>query len=193
MRIGIDLDNTLADYRRPLEVLCAEHGLRGAHPDPKLALRDYLRSAGREEEWTRLQGELYGPLMNHALLFEGANEFFSRCHLQGASCHIVSHRTRKPISGGDHDLHEAARLWLVRQGLSGITAYFEETKRQKIERIGALDLDVFIDDLPEILSDPHFPAGTRGILFDPGDRHTDHVGYSRVQRWTAVQNAVFAE
>lgn len=193
MRIGIDLDNTLADYRRLLEALCVKHGLPGSHSDPKLALRDYLRGKGREEEWTRLQGELYGPLMSDALLFEGVNEFFGRCHSQGASCHIVSHRTWKPISGGDHDLHEAARLWLGRQGLREVTAYLEETKSRKIERINTLDLDVFVDDLPEILLDPHFPAKTRGILFDPGDRHADHAGYSRVQNWEAVLKAVLGE
>ena len=193
MRIGIDLDNTLADYRRPLEALCVKHGVPGPHSDPKLALRDYLRSTGREKEWTRLQGELYGPLMNDALLFEGVSEFFGRCHLQGVSCHIVSHRTRKPISGGYHDLHEGARLWLGRQGLSEVTAYFEETKTEKIKRISALELDVFIDDLPEILLDPHFPSGTRGILFDPGNRHADRVGYSRVQNWAAVRSAILCE
>jgi hypothetical protein len=191
MRIGIDLDNTLADYRRPLEALCANHGLPGSHADPKLALRDFLRGAGREGEWTKLQGELYGPLMNGALLFEGAAEFFSLCRLRGASCHIVSHRTRRPISGGDHDLHEAARFWLGCQGLREVSAYFEETKSLKIERISALDLDVFVDDLPEILLDPSFPAGTARILFDPGNRHADHMDYSRVQKWAAVHNAVF--
>lgn len=193
MRIGIDLDNTLADYRRPLEALCASHGLPGPHADPKLALRDFLRGAGREEEWTRLQGELYGPLMTSALLFEGAGEFVGYCQLRGAICHIVSHRTRNPMSGGDHDLHEAARLWLSSQGLGGVTAYFEETKNEKIERVNALDLDVFVDDLPEILLDARFPTGTARILFDPGNRHADHAGYSRVQKWAAVQKAVFPE
>ena len=37
-------------------------------------------------------------------------------------------------------------------------------------RAGALKVDVFIDDLPEILEHPGFPAGARGILFDPEDR-----------------------
>lgn len=193
MRIGIDLDNTLADYRRPLETLCDKHALPGPHSDPKLALRDYLRDAGREEEWTKLQGEIYGPLMNDALLFNGVSDFFALCQLRGASCHIVSHRTRRPISGGDYDLHESARLWLERQGLSEVTAYFEETKSQKIDRIAALALDVFIDDLPEILLDPHFPARTQRILFDPGDRHADQPGCRRVLAWESVQDVVFTE
>jgi hypothetical protein len=50
MRIGIDLDNTLADYRRPLERLCALHGLPGPYVDPKLTLRETLRSRGEEGE-----------------------------------------------------------------------------------------------------------------------------------------------
>ena len=193
MRIGIDLDNTLADYRRPLERLCALHGLGESQADPKLALRDHLRDAGREGEWTRLQGELYGPLMEEALLFTGAEQFLARCREQGVECHIISHRTRRPISGDDHDLHEAASLWLARFGLSGVPAYFEETKKQKLERIASLGLDVFIDDLPEILNDPGFPVHTRAILFDPGDRHARHENIRRAPTWMAVEDSVFAE
>ncbi len=45
-------------------------------------------------------------------------------------------------------------------------------------RAAALKVDVFIDDLPEILEHPGFPAGARAILFDPEDRW----GSSRFER-----------
>jgi hypothetical protein len=41
------------------------------------------------------------------------------------------------------------------------------TRAAKIQRIRELRCDVFIDDLPELLLDPQFPAQTRRILFAP--------------------------
>jgi len=187
MRIGVDLDNTLADYRRPLERLCAEHGLTGRHPDPKLLLRETLRARGVENEWTRLQGELYGPLMTEAELFAGATQTVSALRNAGFEVFIVSHRTKHPISGEKHDLHASARQWLGDQGLGGIDAFFEETKDAKVARIRGLACDVFIDDLPEILQHLGFPAKTRRILFDPGCSHDSMPGLEKAATWQEIE------
>lgn len=171
MRIGIDLDNTLADYAAPLARLCREYGVPHGGREPKLALRDHLRRVGREPEWTRLQGEIYGPLMAEARLYPGAADFVALALDTGASCVVVSHRTRHPIAGQGYDLHESARRWLAGCGLGSIEIHLEETKALKLTRISSLDLDVFIDDLPELLGDPAFPAGVDPVLFDPASHH----------------------
>ncbi len=173
MRIGIDLDNTLADYSAPLARLCREHGVKDGGADPKLALRDHLRRAGQEPEWTRLQGEIYGPLMAEARLYAGAADFLSRAATQGARCFVVSHRTRHPLAGQAYDLHESARRWLLAQGLGSTEIYLEETKSRKLARIAALGVEAFIDDLPELLGAPEFPVGARPILFDPARHHAE--------------------
>ena len=190
MRIGIDLDNTLADYRRPLERLCALHGVGGAHKDPKLTLREALRARGEEAAWTRLQGELYGPLMQEAELFAGAAETLKDWRSSGAEVFVVSHRTRHPIAGEKHDLHAHARHWIEEQGLHVGDVFFEESKDAKITRIKSLQCDFFIDDLPELLTQHGFPFGTRRILFDPGLSHPVICGVQTAATWSEIEMLV---
>ena len=190
MRIGIDLDNTLADYSAPLLRLCALHGVDPG-VDPKLALREHLRGAGRENEWTRLQGEIYGPLMAEALLFPGAADFFRRSLAVGSECFIVSHRTRQPILGEAHDLHSSARHWLRAVGLANVPVHLEQSKSAKVGRIRSLGVNCFIDDLPELLSDSAFPEGVRRILFDPGNQHADSPVWMRCSSWHSVASELF--
>jgi len=188
MRIGIDLDNTLADYAAPLARLCREYGVADCATEPKLALRDHLRRAGREPEWTRLQGEIYGPLMAEARLYPGAADFLAQGLGAGTSCVVVSHRTRHPIAGQSYDLHESARCWLADCGLGSIEIHLEETKASKLARISSLGLDVFIDDLPELLGDPAFPAGVEPVLFDPASHHRNSWGGRVVASWSALSD-----
>jgi hypothetical protein len=190
MRIGIDLDNTLADYSAPLLRLCALHGVDPG-VDPKLALREHLRGAGREHEWTRWQGEIYGLLMAEALLFPGVADFFRRSLAAGSECFIVSHRTRQPILGEAHDLHSTARHWLRAVGLANVPVHLEESKSAKVDRIRSLGVDIFIDDLPELLSDSAFPEGVRRILFDPGNRHANSPAWWRCNSWHSVASELF--
>jgi len=187
VRIGIDLDNTLADYSAPLSRLCAEHGIEPG-PNPKLALRGHLRAAGREDEWTRLQGELYGPLMREAQMFVGAREVIGAVRSRGLNITVVSHRTKHPIAGEKHDLHFHAQRWLEDNGVGSIEVFFEESKEAKIERIRQLRCGLFVDDLPEILTHPEFPAGTRRILFDPGRSHPAFSGLERAAAWSEISS-----
>lgn len=191
LRVGIDLDNTLADYAAPLERLCREHDVPVGQGDPKLALRGFLRAAGREEKWTRLQGELYGPLMMEAQPFPGVAEFLAAAQCSGVSCCVVSHRTRNPIAGQAHDLHAAARGWLASHGFGSLPVHLEETKSAKLCRIASLGLGLFVDDLPELLCDPGFPPGVRRFLFDPRGAHARSEGIERVDSWEAMRQAVF--
>ena len=46
--------------------------------------------------------------------------------------------------------------------------FFEETRQEKVGRVAALELDAFVDDLPEILMMPGLPEHCRRILFAPG-------------------------
>jgi len=192
MKIGIDLDNTLANYAAPLRRLCAEEGINATGQDPKLALRDWLRQSGRECVWTRLQGELYGPLMTEASLFPGAAEFLHKAGKADVSCAVVSHRTRYPIAGQDHDLHASARHWLQLAGLGGIPLYLEETQSAKLARIADLRPDAFIDDLPELLLNEEFPQSVRPILFDPQNHHPDLSNVDRVSSWQQLSQMLLA-
>ena len=177
MLIGLDFDNTIVCYDQAIAILAVElFELPAEVPRTKLGLRNYLRAANREPEWSAFQGELYGPGMNHAELFEGAIATMQQLVADGHELVIVSHRSRRPYAGEPHDLHLAARNWVADRlqsvGLFGSIGdksgvYFLETRDQKVALIAELSCEIFIDDLPEVLEATDFPRDTYPILFNP--------------------------
>lgn len=174
MRIGVDFDNTIADYEGVFHAAAIERGLIEPDlPKHKNAVRDFLNNSGRKDDFTELQGYVYGSRMQLARPYEGFREFVAAARAQAHSLFIVSHKTRFPMLGPKYDMHDAARGFLKDRKIAGDDAipqpqiFFEETKEQKIARAATLDVDVFIDDLPEILAMPGLPDRCRRILFAP--------------------------
>jgi len=193
LRVGIDFDNTIVGYDALFHRAAVDQGLvPGELSATKVAVRDYLRSIGREDDWTELQGYVYGPRMGEATPFPGVLDFFRWAREQRLELAIVSHRTRHPFIGPKHDLHEAARGWvdifLRRPGLidhDGV--FFQFTKEEKLARIGAVGCTHFVDDLPEILLAGGFPQGTAPILFDPERHHDSKDRLLALDSWAALQ------
>ena len=196
MRIGLDFDNTLVRYDDLFHQAARETGLiPDSVPNQKTAIRDWLREAGREDAWTRLQGEIYGLRIAQAPTFEGVLEFVHACKESDCRTIIVSHKTRHPVLGPSFDLHQAARTWLESRGFfdAGVDpadVYFESTQAEKIDRITSLTLSLFVDDLPEFLLEPSFPSGPKRILFDPSMRHPENSAYCRISNWKDIQSTV---
>ena len=204
MRIGIDFDNTIACYDGTFHA--AALALDLIPPDlarDKTSVRAHLRAAGQDDRFTLLQGHVYGPGMAQAAPFPGLIETLRALRAAGHDLVLVSHRTRTPFAGPPHDLHEAARSFLARHRLMDPAGplraedvWLELTKTAKAARIGALGCDVFIDDLPEILALPEFPAATRPILFDPDGHYPDGVWngqrFDRYASWSAIGAALLA-
>jgi len=194
--IGVDFDNTIVRYDDVFGRVALDLGLVPPHAaTSKTAVRDHLRSIGQEDRWTELQGIIYGPRMMDAELFPGVAAFFARRREAGTPVAIVSHRTRFPYLGERHDLHAAARDFLGRQGfhddrsigLPTDRVFFEETKEAKLARIAAVGCTTFIDDLPEVLTDPRFPGNVRRILFDPGRLHQPPAGVEMAASWDDLE------
>lgn len=192
MRIGIDFDNTIVSYDRLFHALAVEQGLIPPDvPASKEQVRNHLRRAGREDDWTELQGYVYGARMAEAAAFAGVYDFFHRCRELGIETAIISHKTQFPFRGPAWDLHRAARDWLEQQGfhdphriaLPRQRAYFETTLEAKLRRIEAAGCTHFVDDLPELLTEPSFPAGVVRILFDPHDHHACEQRFQRARSW----------
>jgi len=202
MRIGIDFDNTIACYDGVFHAAALERGLIDASlPRDKTSVRDFLNSTGRADAFTELQGYVYGVRMDLAAPYPGVVDFMRAARAGGHDLFVVSHKTRHPLLGPRHDLHAAARGFLGSQGMAGLDglvadgqAHFELTKEDKLARAVALGVDVFIDDLPEILTMPGWPASVRCVLFDPENRLPDgawkgHV-LERHATWTAMRTAI---
>ena len=59
--VGVDFDNTLVCYDSLFVRAAADRGwLADEASADKTAVRDCLRGLGREDDWTELQGEVYG-------------------------------------------------------------------------------------------------------------------------------------
>lgn len=201
MRIGIDFDNTLIDYDRVFAA--AAHALGLVSPDfkgSKRAVRDAVRRLpDGESTWQRLQGHVYGAGIDAAVPFAGAREFLQRCAQEGVATFIISHKTRYGhYDPARIDLREAARKWMNLHGfllpeVGGISAdhvFFEEDRGAKLARIAALGCTHFIDDLQEVFSDPHFPAGVRRILFaETGANCCEDL----CPNWPKIAAAVFGD
>lgn len=195
MTVGVDFDNTIVCYDAIFHRIAIEKNLVPPSLAPsKTAVRDWLRQQAREDEWTRLQGEVYGSRMADADIFPGVREFFRKCRSSGVAIRIISHKTRHPFLGKQYDLHAAAYQWLDAQGffdpagcaLARENIFFELTKPEKIARVAACGCEAFIDDLPEILSDPALPPSLCGILFDPAGILPGWSASPRATSWAEI-------
>ena len=193
MHLGIDFDNTIVSYDRLFHRLAGERRwIDPQTPMTKTAVRDAMRAADREKEWTLLQGLAYGPRIVEAVCFPGVLDFMRACAAREIRMSIVSHKTRHPYAGPPHDLHDAAWSWLAGQRIVGTNGsplkphdvFFELTLKDKLRRIAKLGCTHFIDDLPECLADREFPPRVQRILFDPAQQYADEQRFHRVTSWT---------
>ena len=191
MKIGIDFDNTIVCYNEAFFKAALKRHLipTTIHPSKK-AIRDYLRSMGKEKEWTLLQGYVYGSQMNLATPYSGVTTFFQRCQALKISPIIISHKTKHPYLGPSYNLHEAAKQWLANQPFKPTAAYFELTLGKKLHRISQLKCDYFIDDLLELLTEKSFPPRIKKVLFDPDDCHSSPPNLIHCSSWEAICQAL---
>lgn len=202
--LGVDFDNTLACYDGVFHAEAVKRDFIPASvPGSRQAVRDYLRSVGREDDFTLLQGYIYGPGMVAARVYPGALECLSDLIARGVTVYIVSHKTPYPYLGPRYDLHQSARSWLREQGfyrpglLKEENVFLEQSKAEKLRRIARLGCTHFVDDLPEFLDEPAFPAGTKKMLFAPeGETPQQHSGENRFaicRSWKTIRELLLAD
>lgn len=191
MRLGIDFDNTIACYTTIFHTIASARGLVPAVPVlSKSQLRDLLRKQGREDEWTELQGYVYGPGMKQVETFPGVAKTLRTLVQSGVEVYIISHKTRAPYRGPAYDLRRFAQVWLEQQGffdpdkigLAREHVFFELTLEEKLARIAQQQCSHFLDDLPELLAEPGFPDGVHRLLFDPDDTYASEP-FERIRSW----------
>jgi hypothetical protein len=191
--IGVDFDNTIISHDAVFHQIALEMGLVDARtPRSKAAVRDAVLATRSNDEWTVLQAHVYGARMRAAAPYPGVKDFFQRCRALSIPVHIVSHKTQYAAMGPRDDLRRSALDWLEEEGFfaaDGIglpcdRVHFASTRQEKLERITNLRCTQFVDDLPEVLDEPDFPAGVGKVLFDPNDIHEGWTGGRRIRRWT---------
>ncbi len=201
--LGVDFDNTIVCYDGVFHKAALDKGW--LKPCDRVLTKDevrnQLRAQGQEEEWIHLQGYVYGARMQDAAPYPGALEFFASAVKRGLPVRVISHRTKSPFRGPGYDLHTSAQDWLEargffdsgRIGLSRSAVFFELKKEEKLGRIKSEGCTHFVDDLPEFLSEPAFPAKTKAFLFDPACAHAGQTRFQRVGSWTELEGLLALE
>jgi len=202
MRIGFDLDNTLIDYSNAFVAAAIKSDLLpGSWQGDKNAIRSELRSRKNGEEmWQRLQGQVYGKWINEASLFPAAVKLLARARYRGIDCQIISHKTEfGHFDEARINLRDAALTFLKAHSIdpSGerplvSSIKFATTRSEKLDLIRDAGIDIFIDDLPELLLDKDFPDHVTPMLFDPDNRHTD-IDLRRMQSMDDLAMALIGD
>ena len=200
MQIGLDFDNTIARYDEVFLEVARSAGLVSKHyQGSKQAIRDFLLSQPQGDKcWQKLQGQVYGKWMHRATLMPGLAWFLYRCRARRASLYIVSHKTEY----GHFDyqrvpLRDVAIKWMETYGffdpcgfgMKIRNVFFEDTRKNKIERIAQLELTHFVDDLQEVFDESRFPTNVEKILFLPHSSDVTNSRFSEVKRcisWAEV-------
>ena len=208
LKIGIDFDNTIISYRQLFHELAAAQGWLPPVSNPSAVLTKeevkahLLKQDGNDLRWQSLQAKAYGPDILRAAPFDGFREFLKNAALQGHEISIVSQKSVTSHYDPSVRLREWALRWLAEQKIDGIAAdkiYFEATREEKLARIRALKLDLFIDDLLEVLDHSDFPVATTSVWFtqessgESLSRQLTCANWPEVLRFTEVASQVSAD
>ncbi|MGQ0665458.1 MAG: hypothetical protein ACT4O4_00330 [Nitrospiraceae bacterium] len=195
--VGVDFDNTIANYDELMYAIALERRLiRADLTRNKKLIRDAIRALpDGETHWRGVQVTAYGPRMHEARLIDGVREFFTGCRRRSIPVYIVSHKTEYANFGeANVDLRAAATAWLEQHGffdpggpgLPRPGVFFESTREEKIARIKALRATHFIDDLEETFREDAFPHTVQKILFTAHGRPDDLSGAVSFPTWGKI-------
>lgn len=203
MLLGVDFDNTIVCYDQVFYEVARERGLIPEEiPAYKDQVRGYLRRHGREKEWKKLQGVVYGPFIQKAPPFPGVMEFLTRCKQQGIAVRIISHKTEYArYDEAGINLRAVALDWMVAHeffqaagfGLSQDFVLFGATREEKIEHIRRSGCTHFVDDLKEVFLEEAFPSNVEKIFFTPNRQSAAPPGVKVMTRWEEISEYFFGD
>jgi hypothetical protein len=203
--IGIDFDNTIACYDHVFHKVAKGMGFLVRHEDllkSEVKEEVYCLSGG-DRIWQKIQGQVYGKYMNEARPYPGVLEFMWLSVIRGDELIIVSHKSEY----GHFDetrtsLRKAAKDWIEEQLVKATfglvfakqdSVYFEETRKNKIDRISKSGCDIFIDDLIEVFNEADFPSGVEKILFSTNTPIEKQKIDWRMDSWRRISSLLYGE
>ena len=196
-KVGIDFDNTLVHYDELFYALALEKNLIPENvKKTKIDVRNFLRSLGKDNDFTILQGEVYGSRIKQAMPAPKSIEIIKKLTQNGIQVFIISHKTEFPYLGKKYNLHQAAKDWLKhysffsKEGadISMEDVSFNISKAEKIRKINNIGCDFFIDDLPEILD--MIPSHISRILYNPKSIKIKNSYDLNASSWDKIGNFI---
>ena len=181
LNIGVDFDNTIADYDLVFEEVAVDMGFLGGRKFlSKADVKNAIISQNEGDiSWQRLQGQIYGKYMHKAKVFPGFIEFLLLAKIKGFTISVVSHKSEfGHFDDNKISLRSEALNWILHNKLIETDLfklqekdiYFEATREEKIQRIITLGCNFFVDDLEEVFNEKNFPVEIKKFLFDPLDK-----------------------
>ena len=200
LRIGIDFDNTIVVYGNVFYNYAIKiFNMPKKISKNKASIRNYFWNySGGKEDWIKLQGLVYGSKMLEASCAPGVKHFLTFCNNNNISVSIISHKTKYPKKGEKINLHNCAFDWMNTNGffqskeigLNKKNIFFENLRKKKLERIYKQNCSIFIDDLPEIFTDPYFPKRILKVLYDPAEIHSINNDIISCSNWKQIENII---
>ena len=202
LRIGLDFDNTIANYDQAFPDVARILGYQTKATSKRDLKVELISSAEGETAWQKVQGLTYGKHIDQASLYPGVLEFVVRAKARNCEVFVISHKTQfGHFDETKTSLRDAATAWMTKkkivgQGVAQVDEahiFYASTRDEKIAKIKELSLDIFIDDLSEVLADSSFSAKTKKILFGPD---SDQVALSdsailTSQSWREIGDELF--
>lgn len=176
MIVGIDLDNTIIKY--DIAFIEAAKFLNLNIPGGitnKTDLKSFCFTLNKGELiWQKIQGIAYGKLLlKNARLYSGVKRFIWRLKNKGHIIKIVSHKTEFGHFDKENNLlREIASEFLKRNNIINCESplvndlFFLDTRNEKVEKILNEKVEIFIDDLKEIIFDLKKVSQIKTIHFD---------------------------
>ena len=210
MIIGIDLDNTIIDYRNAFWKTALSIGIlserdrnsfsveNGWVPGKNQIKHKLTSEEDNDFKWESLQGKVYGRYIQNASIYPGIFNFLLHSRKRGVKVYIISHKTEF----GHHDtvktpLRKAALNFLHQNellsgdyGILEKDVFFLDTRREKVNKIAELNCSYFIDDLPEVFEEENFPGTTKRILFDIRCEHAMNCTFNS---WWGINEYIFSQ
>jgi len=176
MILGIDLDNTIIKYDNAF--IEAAKFLNINIPGriiKKTELKKYCYSLTEGElVWQKIQGLAYGKLLlKNGKLYTGVKRFIWRLKNKGHQIKIISHKTNfGHFDEENNSLREIAIEFLKNNKIISCdfslvnNVFFLDTRNEKVEKIVSEKVEIFIDDLIEVIHDIKKISKIKTIHFD---------------------------
>ena len=207
MRIGIDLDNTIIDYTKAFNNYISlnkiiNNSVLNIHNkilDKSILKSNIIKKKNGDLIWQKIQGQIYGKNINMANIYLGFKRFLFFSKLRNIELFIVSHKTKfGHFDKSKTPLRTSALNFLSKNGLFNYSKYglkknnifFADNRDEKINIINSLNLDFFIDDLPEVLLHKKFNKQTKKILINNHCANKKDI-FMYVTNWGEINNFFF--
>ncbi len=170
MRIGLDLDDTIADHSNNLSILAKEcgHILSGSEVHIKKELKRLLSPV----DYHDLKKKLFGPISLSATPIPGSLRILKKLMRNEAALYIISRRTS----------YEYAKRWIAAHldFMPQENVIFVNEDSEKAAHCKNLKLEIFLDNKEGVLK--HLTTPTEPILFDRWNEYP-HSTFNRVASW----------